>query len=224
MKYLGNPQSGSQAATVASRNRYGQYYRTRATPTQPRSVSQVGNRNIFGALSQSWRDLSLTAQDAWRSWALTHPRVDPLGSSIVLTGTQAFISVNQWLVRCFSLGAVSAPPPDVGPGANFVTGITMDASARTAVIAHEATTADDLFSVYAGPPRSAGTAFEGDYRFIIALSDVNAAGNLAAGTEYESVWGNITSTTGKVVNWRVTDGNITGLRFTPYDFRVTVAA
>ena len=95
MKYLGNPQSGSQANTTASHNRAGQYLRNRRTPVTPtRTPKQSTIRGYFSAASTAWQSLSSSLQNAWTSFAQAYPVVDALGQSIKLTGSQYFIGIN----------------------------------------------------------------------------------------------------------------------------------
>jgi hypothetical protein len=65
MKYLGAPQSGSQANTVASRNRYGQYYRNRATPVNPHTSLQGTVRARLAINAATWRTLTAAQRAGW---------------------------------------------------------------------------------------------------------------------------------------------------------------
>ena len=98
MKYLGPPQSGSQAGTTASHNRAGQYFRNRRTPVSPtRTPKQSQARARFGASSALWQSLSAADQNAWTAFAMSYPVVDSLGQSVVLTGQQYFIGIQSQL-------------------------------------------------------------------------------------------------------------------------------
>ncbi len=100
MKYLGPPQSGSQADTTASHNRAGQYYRNRRSPVQPvGSGRRAFVRAAFGSASTNWASLAAVDQAAWASFAAGHPITDSLGQSIVLTGQQMYVRVNTSLLN-----------------------------------------------------------------------------------------------------------------------------
>ena len=100
MKYLGNPQSGSQAHTTASHNRAGQYLRSRRTPVSPTRTAKQGIlRGKFGSASAAWQSLSTALQNAWTAFAHSYPVVDALGQSIVLTGQQYFIGLQTSLMN-----------------------------------------------------------------------------------------------------------------------------
>ena len=100
MKYLGQPQSGSQANTTASHNRAGQYLRSRRMPVTPTRTPKQGIlRGKFGAASAAWQSLSQANQSAWTAFAHAYPVVDALGQSIVLTGQQYFIGIQTSLLN-----------------------------------------------------------------------------------------------------------------------------
>jgi hypothetical protein len=100
MKYLGQPQSGSQANTTASHNRAGQYLRSRRTPVTPTRTPKQGIlRGKFGAASAAWQSLTSAVQAAWTSFAHAYPVVDALGQSVVLTGQQYFIGIQTSLMN-----------------------------------------------------------------------------------------------------------------------------
>lgn len=90
MKILTAPQSGSQAGTTASRNRFGQYLRTRAIPVQPRTPKQTGVRALMAIGSSAWRSQTAPVQTAWNDYAAQISRSDSLGSSYSPTGAELF--------------------------------------------------------------------------------------------------------------------------------------
>jgi hypothetical protein len=98
VKVLKAPQSGSQAGTTASHNRFGQYERNRRAPVQP-----IGNgrrafiRAAFGASSNAWSSLTGAQQAAWTAYADSHPITDSLGQSVKLTGHMMFVAISTQL-------------------------------------------------------------------------------------------------------------------------------
>jgi len=112
MKYLGPPQSGSQANTTASKNRAGQYLRNRRSPSQPAGNGRRAFiRGAFGAASQAWSSLAPGVQLAWSAWASSFPYVDSLGQSITLTGHQIFVAIATQCQNC-GLAIPTDPPLD----------------------------------------------------------------------------------------------------------------
>ncbi|MEI6871625.1 MAG: hypothetical protein WCL08_05025 [Verrucomicrobiota bacterium] len=110
MKYLGAPQSGSQANTTASHNRAGQYYRSRRKPITPTRNSKQGViRGMFGAASAAWQSLEAGLQAAWSAFAASYPVTDSLGQSLVLTGQQYFIGLQTSLMNAGQIMNLNVP-------------------------------------------------------------------------------------------------------------------
>lgn len=173
MKYLGNPQSGSQAGTTASHNRFGQYLRTRAIPVNPASTQQGLARARLGVAAAAWRALTDAQRAGWRDLGLSMTRTDSLGSSYTLTGVQAFVSVNSSNAAAGN-AQVSDAPALVTPSSLLTATITLTAAAFS--IAYTATPlgAGARLFTFVSPQRSAGRAFESDYR-LLAVSAAAAA-------------------------------------------------
>lgn len=110
MKQLNVPQSGSQANTTASHNRAGQYLRSRRAPVQPIGTGRRAFiRAAFGSAASGFAALTTVEQDAWSSFASSHPITDALGQSITLTGQQMFVSCGTALINC--LQPLPTDPP-----------------------------------------------------------------------------------------------------------------
>jgi len=87
--------SGSVASVVASRNRFGPYFRNRSVPVNPQTPQQVAVRGLFTMYSQMWGDVLTQAQrDSWNLYASNVPVINPLGDSINLTGANWYIACN----------------------------------------------------------------------------------------------------------------------------------
>lgn len=173
MKFLGNPQSGSWRNDTSSRNRFGQYYRNRATPVQPRTSFQLNQRAILAANAAAWRALTDAERSGWASLGLQITRTDSLGQTYTLNGFAAYCSVNNNLAAAGD-SLLSAAPALVTPGDLATATITLTASSFS--IAYTATplgTGVRLFT-YVSPQKSAGVSFNGDYR-LLAVSAAAAA-------------------------------------------------
>lgn len=169
MKYLGEPKSGSQANTTASRGRFGQYYRNRSTPTQPRTAAQVAVRSSLATFSQSWKLLTDAQRSAWSVYADAHPRVNPLGQTVKLTGAMSYTGVNN------ALAIAGRPPVSDPPTYDSVetptVGIVFD-SDTDATMTLGSTDPLAYTVLSCSPPRSPGVSFNGDYRFVgVFLND-----------------------------------------------------
>lgn len=165
MKMLDIPQSGSVAGVTSSRNRFGQYRRTRATPVNPNSSAQGAVRARLSANAAAWRDLTDLQRAGWESLGAMMVRTDALGQSYSLTGFQAYCSVNNNNVAAGN-AVVSAAPAMLTPSA-FET-LTPTITAATFSVAYTLTPlgAGQRAFVFASPQRSAGRSFEGDLRLI----------------------------------------------------------
>jgi hypothetical protein len=165
MKMLDVPQSGSQAGTTSSRNRFGQYRRTRAIPVNPQSTFQGNVRGRLAANSAAWRALTDLQRAGWASLGSQMTRTDALGQSYSLTGFQAYCSVNNNNVAA-SNATVSAAPSLTTPSALLT--VTPTATAATFSVAYTATplAAGQRAFIFASPQRSAGRNFEGDLRLV----------------------------------------------------------
>lgn len=165
MKILTYPQSGSVAGQTASRNRFGQYIRTRAIPVNPSSSFQAAVRARLQTNAAAWRLLTALQREAWASLGDQMSRTDSLGQVYQLTGFDAYVSVNNNKVAAGDV-VVADPPLLTDPGA--LASITPTATIATFSVAYTATPlgAGVRAFIYASPPRSPGRIFEADFRLI----------------------------------------------------------
>lgn len=190
MKFLDVPRSGSYQGITSSRNRYGQYVRTRATPVNPSSTFQGTVRARLAASAAAWRGLTDLQRDGWTSLGLSMTRTDALGQTYDLTGFQAFVSVNNNFAAAAE-AQVDDAPLLLTPDALLTLTPTLTAPA-TVSLAFTATPlgAGIKLFIYASPPRSAGVTFENDMR-LISVSAAAAASPLTPGAAYIARFGNM---------------------------------
>lgn len=156
-----------------SRNRWGQYVRTRATPVQPGTPAQLNQRARMTTNAAAWRGITAAQRAGWLSLGLQMTRTDSLGQTYTLNGFCAFCSVNNNNLDAGD-AAVSDAPAIVTPADLTTATITLSAVAFS--IAYTATplpAATRLF-IFASPQRSAGVTFNADYR-LIAVTAAAAA-------------------------------------------------
>lgn len=189
MKKLDVPQSGSQANTTASRNRFGQYNRTRAMPVNPNSTRQSLARSRLSELSVAWRGLSDAERAAWNEYGASHPRVDSLGQTVYPTGHQSFVGINAALVNA-GMAQVTEPPVDVDVAAPEIVVTAEEPSTLSVAFTPTPGVNGGRLVVEASPPVSAGRTFNGDWRFIIGGAG-NTASPLAAGVAYAAKFGDL---------------------------------
>lgn len=185
MKQLIPPSSGSVAGTTYSRNRFGQYIRKRATPTNPATAKQVARRAIVTAASAAWKGLTQLSRDSWKSWAENHPKLDSLGQQIWLTGFQWFVSTYSNAETAGQALPADAPAePVFDPG--VITSLTLLDGDIEFALAPSPTT--QVIVVRASFPRSAGVSFEKDFRLVKVLP-VGTATGADVGPEYQAIFG-----------------------------------
>lgn len=165
MKILDVPRSGSYQGVTSSRNRFGQYVRSRATPVNPNSAAQATARARLSQNAIGWRALTDAQRAGWEGLGALMSRSDSLGQSYTLNGFSAYCSINN--NRLAAGDAVISDAPALTAPVNIVTA-TVTATAVALSIAYTATplSANTRLFVYASPQRNAGRSFEADYRLI----------------------------------------------------------
>ncbi len=183
MKFLGDPRSGSYQGLTASRNRFGQYMRTRATPVQPRTVAQLNQRARMSTNAAVWRTLTDAQRAGWTDLGLSISRTDSLGQSYTLNGFACFCSVNNNLLDAGDAALTDAPTITTPPDLLTVTITLTNAAVSVAYTATPLAAGVRLFC-WASPQRSAGVKFNGDYRLlsVTAAAAASPANLLAAYT------------------------------------------
>lgn len=173
MKILESPRSGSYAGITSSRNRFGQYVRTRAIPVNPNSSFQAAVRARLSDLVQNYRLLTANQRVGWADLGGQMIRSDSLGQSYTLTGAQAYVSVNSNRVAAGD-AAVSDAPALIEPDPIATIVITLTSAAMSIAYTVTPLGAAVRLESFASPQKSAGVTFNGDYR-LIAVSAAAAA-------------------------------------------------
>lgn len=187
MKFLDVPRSGSYQGITSSRNRFGQYVRTRATPVQPRTPAQLNQRARMVTNAAAWRALTDPQRAGWTDLGLSITRSDSLGSSYNFNGFMAYCSINNNKLDAGD-AAVSDAPAIVTP-ADLLT-VTLTLTAASFSIAYTATplaAANRLF-IFVSPQQSAGRKFNGDYR-LLTVTAAAAASPAVVLTAYTAKFG-----------------------------------
>lgn len=212
MKYLGPPQSGSQADSTASHNRAGQYYRNRRSPVQPVGTGRRSFvRSAFGTASAAWAALAPADQASWNAYAASHPITDSLGQSITLTGHQMYVGVGTSLLNCGE-----ALPTDVPVSSATMTIVptvfTVTAAGVITITLPGTGDAADFLLISFSAPVSAGVTFQKTYwqQTVVAANSVGGAGY---GTAYVAQFGTIPA--GTKVFLQVTPVNQYGVKGVP---------
>jgi hypothetical protein len=80
--------SGKVGGNVYATNRYGQYMRSWAKPTNPQSEAQTAIRANLAAANAAWAALTPDVQAGWETIAAAVPWVNRLGDTTYLTARQ----------------------------------------------------------------------------------------------------------------------------------------
>jgi hypothetical protein len=106
--------SGALGNDVFSHNRHGYYVRRRVIPTKVTSDYTTVVRNNLAACSRAWGALSEESQQAWNTWAQSHPITDRLGQKQVLFGAGAYTMLNARIMFAGDT-PIDLPPAAVAP-------------------------------------------------------------------------------------------------------------
>ena len=154
--------SGKSGSTVASRNRFGSYLRTKVNPVQPNTPFQTLARNRLALLAGNYRLLTESQRTAWAFLGKQIQRYDSLGNAYDLTGLQAYVEVNANRLRCGALPTAVAPALDSPPEIESVF-INAEVTPYTLTVAFTPNPlpANTRVLVYASPPVSQAVNFFG---------------------------------------------------------------
>lgn len=174
MKVLAAPQSGSYQGLTASRNRFGQYMRSRATPVQPRTVAQLNQRARMTTNAAAWRALTGAQRAGWADLGLSISRTDSLGQTYTLNGFMAYCSVNNNKLDAGD-AAISDATAIVTPADLTTATITLTAVAFSVAYTATPLAAGVRLFIWVSPQRSAGVSFNGDYRLLTVTAAAAAS-------------------------------------------------
>ena len=110
MKTRKGPRSGALGDIVASRNRFGEYERTRV---RPKSRATPARRRVWeslGEISGWWNRLAEEQRVGWRRLAKQVHSRPRLGESFPLDGQKVFNKLNTVLAACGRERLLDAPP------------------------------------------------------------------------------------------------------------------
>lgn len=175
--------------SVASKNRYGNYLRTKTTPVNPQSSHQQQARQILGNISASWRELTQAQRNSWDQGSVNFPFTDIFGDQLNLSGQALFIKLNSNLEKIGESRITTAPLP-VGFDQLAITSLTATQNAGALTVLELSVNVATLpagykMAVYATPPINPGRSFvKNQFRFLgTAAVTTNDADLLQAYTD-----------------------------------------
>lgn len=126
--------SGKLGGSIFGSGANGNYMRQNAYSQQPSTVQQQLYRNRVFEVSEFWRSLTPTQQQAWINEAPNYPYINNAGSTVEYTGYQLMLQCNQNRLltdntKLDSPGTTITPVNiELSPNSFFASGINIDYS------------------------------------------------------------------------------------------------
>lgn len=152
--------SGKLGGHVAARNKGGSYFRTKVTPANPQSTSQLEVRTFFTQNAQAWRGLTENQRDAWNTGSSNYSTTNIWGDALDLSGSQLHQQLNQNLLLIGESVITDIPQPQAVDGITSLT-VVSDAGAgnKLELTYSPGITSNTTVQVFATAPQSAGKSF-----------------------------------------------------------------
>lgn len=204
--------SGSVGPNVFSRNRYGSYVRARAKPVSPNTAYQQAAKAALSAASQHWGGIGLDAQNAWRTWAQTHPITNRIGEKQVLSGQAACTQLNARQIQ--QGGALlDLPPTTAAPDSLTTLTASLDIGAGAFTLGFTPTPigAANRLWIWAAVVNSPGVSYVTNLYKLVRISALNQATGIDTQADIEERFGTLQE--GQVIHFLVqVSDNATGLQ------------
>jgi len=158
---------GSIGGQVHSRNRFGNYIRSRTTPVNPQSGRQNTIRAIISALASYWSTTMSAANRAlWELYADAIVRQNKLGATIKLTGFNHFVRSNAFILQNGGAQVDAGPTTLTLPGADPTFECEVDEAGQEIAVTFDnalpwAIAVGGHMGVYMSAPKAAGVSFIG---------------------------------------------------------------
>ena len=165
--------------SVASRNRYGNYWRNKTSPINRQTEWQTAVRAQFANNSSAWRGLTPAQRESWNAASANFPFTDVFGDQLQLSGNSLYLKLNQNLQN-MGESTISEPPqpaavPDAGTVTVLATGgtVTVQASGTPG--------ANGTFMIYVAANVSPGKQYVKNlYKFVAVEADLSSPADITA--------------------------------------------
>lgn len=180
---------GKIGGHVASKNRAGAYLRSKVTPVNPRSASQIVARQRLATYAIAWRGITAAQRTAWNASVGAFAGTDIFGDLRKPTGFNLYCRLNANLVLA-GAAAISAPPlPVAVPSLTALTPSQAPGGATSIIYAVTPTIAGNQLIVRATSPVSPGKSFvKSEFRIIGQVAPA-AASPYVATAAYNAKFG-----------------------------------
>ncbi len=190
---------GKLGGHVASKNKSGNYLRTKVTPVNPQSLYQSVIRNRLSSQAQSWSGITQAQRDKWNSVVLQWKKSNIFGDVVISSGFNLFCKANSNILMA---GGTVITDPAAPASIPALTGVSLTGAVGTPalslVFAPTPVGTGLTLVIEATPVQGPGKSFmKNNFRII---SSVAAAGtspkNLLA--DYNTRFGTLTPAGSKV--------------------------
>jgi len=217
--------SGKIGGHVASKNRGGAYFRTKVTPSNPRTVSQLGVRSLFTSLSQAWKSLDEEQRTAWNAAVGLYKRTNIFGDLKEPSGINLFQRLNNNLSQ-IGQAIVTDPPLPAEVSAIVVTEIQPNLGDGSLNVLFNPTpaAAGTTFVVRASKPLSPGISYAKNQMRVIDTFTTPQASPYDAFNGYVAKFGSLGAAGQKIFIEVTPISNVTGQNGTPSSASAIVVA
>lgn len=216
--------SGSVGGITASRNKGGQYLRSRAVPTTSTTAPALQAKAFMASASAAWDDLTEVQRDAWRRYGTIRQEVNKLGQVKILTGIAAHNRSYTRMARA-ALTPLLVPPIGSDPDALATYSATFDIGAGTTLLAFTPTPIGATRSIYleAALVDSVGIEYVQSVKRLCVITAANQATGYDYSAAVQSIFGTLTVGQKLVLMPRVFD-RVTGLLSQPVRIDGTIVS
>jgi hypothetical protein len=180
---------GKIGGHVASKNRAGAYLRSKVTPVNPRSASQINARQRLATLAIAWRGITAAQRIAWNASVGAFAGTDIFGDLRKPTGFNLYCRLNANLALV-GVAAISDPPLPVAVGSLVtMTPTQVHAGATSIAYTVSPTLAGMQLVIRATAPVSPGKSFVKSELRVIANIAPAAASPFVATATYAAKFG-----------------------------------
>jgi len=102
---------GTVSGFTFGRGPGGPQVRRKPTPVRRLRTTQPANRSLLGWLSRQWGGLTDVQRQYWREYAVNNPQPDGFGGTFIMSGINAFVSLNHVAIRLDDAAAFQESPP-----------------------------------------------------------------------------------------------------------------
>ena len=176
---------------VASKNKAGNYLKTKSSPANPNTAFQSAVRSNFGSLAQSWRGLTQEQRNSWISGAPGFPYTDIFGDTKQLSGFGLYMQLNSNLNSVGAVLLTNCPSPATVTSV-LLSSATYDSPITLEILfAPTPVPAGHSIVLSATPNLSTGRAYSKSAIRLFKHLPATTASPFEAGPDYASRFGDI---------------------------------